>query len=62
MSESQKGIAQMPWIRGGAVAALALAALFALLRRWKTARVFAAFAAGFAEKWRENRLSVLSSS
>ncbi|HKP97073.1 MAG TPA: hypothetical protein VJ385_15090 [Fibrobacteria bacterium] len=48
---------QMKWIRGGAFASLALAAGFALFRRWKTARLFAAFAAAFAEKWREIRLA-----
>jgi hypothetical protein len=48
---------RMSWIRGGAVASLVLAAAFALLRRWKTARVFAACAAGFLEKWRETRLA-----
>ena len=48
---------QMTWIRGGTFASLALAAGFALFRRWKTARLFAAFAAAFAEKWREIRLA-----
>jgi hypothetical protein len=47
----------MTWIRGGALASLALALMFALFRRWRLARVAAAFAAAFAEKWREVRLS-----
>jgi hypothetical protein len=49
--------ARMTWIRGGALVSLGLAALFAVFRRWKTARVFAAFTAAFAEKWRETRLA-----
>jgi hypothetical protein len=48
---------QMTWIRGGALASIVLAAGFALLRRWKTARLFAAFAVAFADKWRETRLA-----
>jgi hypothetical protein len=48
---------QLNWIRGGTFTALALAAVFALMRRWKTARLFAAFAAAFAEKWRDIRLA-----
>jgi hypothetical protein len=47
----------MDWIRGGAAVSIGLAALFALLRRWKLARLCAAFAAAFAEKWREARLA-----
>jgi hypothetical protein len=47
----------MTWIRGGAFASLALALVFALFRRWKLAKVAAAFAAAFAEKWREVRLA-----
>lgn len=48
---------QMTWIRSGALTSLVLAAGFALFRRWKTARLFAAFAAAFADKWRETRLA-----
>lgn len=50
--------ANMGWIRGGAAVSLFLAAGFALLRRWKSARVAAAFAAGFFVKWREARLAI----
>jgi hypothetical protein len=44
------------WIRGGALASLALAAAFALFRRWRLARIAAAFAAAFAERWRDDHL------
>jgi hypothetical protein len=45
------------WIRGGTFAALGLAAAFFLVRRWRTARFFAALAAACAERWREMRLA-----
>lgn len=48
---------QMNWVRGGTLATFALAAGFALLRRWKIARLFAALAFAFADKWREDRLA-----
>jgi len=51
--------AEHAWLRAGAGIFLALAAVFALLRRWKTARVFAGFAAACVVEWREARLGAL---
>ena len=48
--------AQMNWIRGGAAVSLVLAGVLSLFRRWRLARIAAAVAAAFVEKWRENRL------
>jgi hypothetical protein len=49
--------ADMIWIRGGACASLALAAAFALSRRWKTARWCAGIAAACALKWHEDGMA-----
>jgi hypothetical protein len=49
--------AQQTWTRVGAIASLALALAFTLLRRWKTARLFARLGAACAVEWRDTRIS-----
>ncbi len=50
------GNVNMNWIRAGAAVCMALAGVLSLFRRWRLARIAAALAAAFIEKWRENHL------
>ena len=48
---------EMKWIRGGTLVSSLLAIGFAFLLRWKTARLFMAFAIAFGQKWQQSRLT-----
>jgi hypothetical protein len=55
--EDKANITSIAWIRGGISVSLGLTFIFLLRRNWRAARITGAFAAAFAEKWRETRLA-----